>query len=89
MRNAKTMGFALGGLLAGISLVCGIVVYTAPSLAIQIAGYLTHSTIPFVTRPFDPLGFVIGLVLWAVFGFVIGFVFAKLCPCCEEKTKKK
>ncbi len=89
MRDAKTVGFALGALLAGISLVCGIVVYAAPNIAIQIAGYLTHSTIPFVIRPFDPASFVIGLVLWAVFGFIIGFVFAKLCGCCEENPKKQ
>lgn len=89
MRDAKTVGFALGTLLAGISLACGIVVYAAPNLAMQIAGYLTHSTIPFVIRPFSLGGFVIGLVLWAVFGFAIGFVFAKLCGCCEEKAKKQ
>jgi len=46
-------------------------------------------TIAFTIRPFDAVSFVIGLVLWAVIGFVIGFVFAKLCGCCEEKAKSK
>lgn len=89
MRDAKALGFALGALLAGISIVCGILVYAAPNVAITVAGYLTHSTIPFVIKPFDAAGFIIGLVLWFVIGFVIGFVFAKLCGCCEEKPKKQ
>ena len=81
MHDPKKIGFALATTLAGISLICGILVYTVPNFALSIAGYLTHSTIPFTIKPFDLFGFIIGLGLWAAIGFAVGFVFTKLCRC--------
>ncbi len=86
MQDGKKTGFALAVILSGISLICGILVYTVPNLALAIAGYLTHSTIPFAIKPFDPVGFIVGLALWAAIGFAIGVAFHKLCGC-EEKNK--
>ncbi|MBI5228409.1 hypothetical protein HY988_07495 [Candidatus Micrarchaeota archaeon] len=84
----KNLGRNLAILFAGISLVCGIVVYAVPGMAHTLLSYLTHSTWQFAIRPFDPINFVIGLLLWAAIGFVIGSIFSKLSEW-DNKTDKK
>lgn len=84
MKDAKQTGIALGATFAGLSAVCGILLYSAPGFTLQLAGYLTHSTIPFTIKPFDAISFVIGLVLWGIIGFVAGFVFVKMLGNCKE-----
>ncbi len=79
MQDAKGFGLKLGALFAGLSALCGIILYTVPDLALKIAGYLTHSTITFAVKPFEPISFVIGLVLWFAIGAAIGYIIAKTC----------
>ena len=79
MKDAKVFGLKFGALLAGLSLVCGILLYTAPDLTMQVAGYLTHSSIQFAAKPFDLWAFVLGLLLWGIIGTAIGYIIAKMC----------
>ena len=85
MGFGKTLGERLAVLFSGISVICGIIVYTVPDLAHNLMRYLTHSDWQFTIRPFNPIEFVGGAVLWAIIGFVIGTAFSKLCECKEKK----
>lgn len=40
---------------------------------------MTHSTIQFAVKPFEPIGFLIGLLLWFAIGTVAGYIIAKMC----------
>jgi len=79
----KYPGVKLGTLLAGISLACGILVYTVPDAATKALSYLTHSTWSFTINPFNPATFAAGLALWFVIGVIVGFAHRKLCDCCK------
>lgn len=79
MHGAEGFGLKLGALFAGLSALCGMVLYTVPDIALKITGYLTHSTLQFTVKPFEPIGFVIGLVLWFAIGAVLGYIIAKMC----------
>lgn len=79
MQDAKGFGLKLGAFFAGLSALCGIILYTVPDLALKIVDYLTHSTIAFAVKPFEPIGFVIGLVLWFAIGSAAGYIIAKMC----------
>ncbi len=85
MCRNKTWSYGLAGLFALLDVICGIIVYTAPGAATKLLEYLTHSTWQFAIKPFDPVSFAIGIVLWAVIGFAVGTAFSKICEACERK----
>ncbi len=85
----KTLGYRLGALFAGISLVCAIVVYAAPDLAHKLLELLTHSTWQFTIKPFNILEIITGAVLWLGIGILIGFAFSGICNCIKEDKKRK
>ena len=75
----KNLGYNLAILFAVLDIICGVIIYTIPGAANKLLEYLTHSTWQFTIRSFDPVNFIIGIILWAVIGFVIGTAFSKLC----------
>ncbi|HLC79235.1 MAG TPA: DUF5676 family membrane protein [archaeon] len=79
MKNATVFGLKFGALLGGLSAICGILLYVSPGPSMKIAEYLTHSTIQFTIKPFEPAGFVIGVALWAIIGTALGYIAAKMC----------
>ena len=85
MCGVKNLGHRLGALFAGISIVCGIVVYSSPGLAKSILEYLTHSSWQYTILPFEPVRFAIGVVSWSLIGAGIGIAFEKMCECESEK----
>ncbi len=62
----------LAVLFAGISLACGVLVYTAPGLARQLLELLTHSTWSFTIRPFNSIEFLGGALVWGIIGYAVG-----------------
>ncbi len=79
MCSTKNLGIRLGALFAGISIVCGIVIYSWPGLASSLLEYLTHSSWQYTIKPFDPIRFVGGAALWFLIGNAIGLAFSKMC----------
>ncbi|MBI5553761.1 MAG: hypothetical protein HY917_03395 [Candidatus Diapherotrites archaeon] len=79
MKDANGFALKFGALLAGISAICGILVFAAPELTRQIAVYLTHNGVVFTQTPLTPEVFVIGTVLWGIIGVLIGWIIAKMC----------
>ena len=78
MADGKRLGIALGTVFAAASVICGILVYTVPGVSMKLLEYLTHSTWEYSIQPFDPMQFILGVLAWAVIGFVGGWVIAKL-----------
>ena len=89
MYFGKALGYRLGALFAGIYVICGIIVYTAPDLAHKILELLTHSIWQFTIQPFNIVNFLIGIILWAVIGILVGFALSGLCECIKDNDKTK
>lgn len=81
----KILGYRLGALFAGISIVCAIIIYTAPGLAHNILELLTHSTWQFTIQPFDAARIIISAIVWGIIGIIIGFAFTGLCDCIKDR----
>lgn len=85
MCSGRNLSYSLAGLFALLDVICGIIVYAIPGSATKLMEYLTHSTWQFTIKPFDPVSFAIGIVLWLVIGFAVGELFSKLFEMCGGK----
>lgn len=84
MQWIKSLEFRLGAFFASLSLLCAILVYTVPGLAMKAVSYLIHSDVPFTIRPFNIVEIITGIALWFVIGIIAGFMFKKICDCCKN-----
>ncbi len=89
MKFMQKLEGKLAVLFAGLSLACGVLVYTAPVLAHQILELLTHSTWSFTIRPFSAVEFLGGALVWGIIGYAVGALLSYPDRTGSDRKEKK
>ena len=76
--NANALGLSAAGTVAIIWVLCSLVVVLLPGISTTISGYMMHTDFSGMQWNMNVTGFFIGLVIWAIGAYVVGWLLATI-----------
>lgn len=76
--NANALGLSAVVTVAILWVLCSLVVVLLPGMSMNMSGYMMHTNFSGMQWSMNLTGFLAGLVIWAVFAYVTGWLLATI-----------
>lgn len=74
--NANAFGLSAAATVAILWVLCSLIVVIMPGISMNMSGYMMHTDFTGMQWDMHITGFIGGLVIWAIFAYVFGWLLA-------------